>query len=557
MASVLNMIISEGWNITMYNLLDSALIRCFFADGSQKELGILDTFKQSKNIVRIGGDSEVQEVVLLRLLLAIAYRALPDAVHNDAWGELWDNGLPYDTISEYLESYRNRFDLLSDETPFYQIVGAKYEGKVEPNNQFILLDYQPFKGDIAMYATFSAQGSQKLDYAFAARKLLELQAFNTASRKKIIQGDPRKNKRTYAQPGWLANGSIVHFLGKNLEQTILLNFVPYEELNIDYADDKALWEREQQTAVPEGLHGEMDESRIPLGPADLYTHQSSRVSLFHDGSKITGTVVGIGDRLFKYDMQSREPMMAWRSIVREGRSANDTTFSPVKQAPGREAWQSINGLLGSMAKAKGPQLAPAIARHINSVAESVETEFSTYVPTIVTSVFYGAQDAVIDNQVVSELDLSIDALKDAGEARTKMIRALEITETHIYIFNVLLGNILVAEGKERKPAKGTSANEIAKTQMHDFIWGIGLMYQGWIAEITNANADEKLREWIDTVFEYTKNAGDIAAANASKTAIAGRLEDSAKPDSHINAAKAHNIFSGMLYKERKGMIDDK
>lgn len=540
----------------MHNLLDEGLFKCFFEDGTQKELGLIDTFKQSRSIVRIGGDTDIQEVALLRLLLAIMYRALPDATYNEDWAELWDEGLPQDTLIEYLEKYRNRFELFSSETPFYQILDAQFDGKVAPSNQYLLLDFQPFDKGVALHSNFSIEGLGKLDFSFAARKLIELQAFNTAARKKIIKGDPRQKKRTYAQPGWLANGSIVHFIGKNLEKTLLLNFVPYAELNIDYEDDLAVWEREQQTASPEGLHGDMDESRVPAGPADLYTHQASRVSLIHDGSYVVGSVVGIGDRLFKYDMQSKEPMMAWRSIVRTGNASSETTYVPVKQPSGKEAWRSINGLLGLNAQAKGPQIAPAIARHISNVAQEVESEFTTYVPTVVTTVFYGTQDAVIENQTVSELDLSVDALKDNGAARSKLIRGLEIAEKHIYFYNLLLSNLLVAEGKERSPAKGISSTDMAKTQMHDFIQQVGILYKEWISEVTDENSDRKLREWIDIVFEFTKNAADETVLNASRRAIAGRMEDASKPDSHINAAKAHNIFMGIMYKERKGMIDD-
>lgn len=522
----------------MYNLLDQPFIRAFYPDGSQKELGIKDVFSEAPNISRIGGDSPQEEVALLRLLLAVIYRAVEvDDVQD--WEELWNDGLPISDIHHYLESYRERFELLDSDTPFYQILGAEYVKDQAPKNEFLLLSH-------SLYGAIKNDGLDKLDFPFCARQLVALQSFNTASKKSPIVGDPRKKKYGYAQPGWLANGSTVHALGKNLEQTLILNFVPYDELEIDRDEDLPVWEREPQTAIPEGLHGDMDESRIPGGPADLYTHQSTRITLYHDGEHVTGTVAGIGDRLFKYNMRAVEPMMAWREIKRE---TKELAFVPVKQTEGKDSWRSLNALLGHNENVKLSQSKPRTFTWLTDsrIREMVNQELGLSIPTVVTSVFYGPQDAIISNTEVSILDLSTDILKENSASMVTALKALSIAETSVYYYSNLIANLLVAEGKEKSPSKGTKAIDIAKNHTHEILRELSSAYQEWVSEVTDTNALDKLEAWNDTVFRITKNLGDKTVENSSIVAIAGRV----KGDNPMNSAVASNIFNGMLSKEYK------
>lgn len=532
----------------MYNLLDKPFIRCFYPDGTQKELGIKETFAESAKISRIGGDSAVQEVALLRLLLAVLYRSVKDVDGAEEWEQLWNDGLPMEDIHQYLEKYRNRFEFIGGDTPFYQILGAEYEKNQEPHNKFLILSHQTLSGTSdSLYSPFKSSGLNNVGFSFAARQLVELQAFNTASKKSPIKGDTRKKKYGYAQPGWLSNGSTIHSLGRTLEQTLLLNFIPYAELeNVNKDNDLPVWEREFQTAAPEGLFGDMDESRVPQGPADLYTHQSSRVTLSYNETGVTGTVVGIGDRIFKYNKASIEPMMAWRQILRE---TKELAFVPVKQTEGRDSWRALNALLGHNDRHKLLQVKPKILEWINNddVKSAIEEKLGSHIPTCVTSVFYGPQDAAIKHSEVSILDLSTDILDDDALASVAATKGLKIAESHLYTFASLIANLLVAEGKEKSPSKGTKAIEIAYNGTHEILREIGAAYQIWISEVRKENAQEKLEEWNETAFRITKRLGEEAVKNASTLSIAGRTTGG----NTMNAAIASNIFMGTLFKEYK------
>lgn len=528
----------------MYNLLDNPFIRGFYPDGSSKELGILDIFKESSKLARIGGDSSMQEAALLRLLLAITYRSLPKVESVEDWETLWEEGFPLDDIERYLERHRERFELLDSETPFFQIVGAEYEGKFSPDNSFLLLDYQPFKNDLALYSNFTSAGKNSLDFGFAARKLVELQAFNTGARKKIIKGDPRIKKRTYAQPGWLSTGSIVAFLGETLEKTLLLNFVPYGNLKTSsYEEDLPVWERPQHTPAPEELHGDLDESRTPTGPADLFTHQSSRVTLYHDGEKVTGTVVGIGDRIFKYGLQEIETMMPWKQITRE---TKEIAYIPVKQR-GNDTWRSINGLLGHDNRAKLAQRPAGVTEWMGEIPREVHRQLGGFVPTMVFTSFYGAQDAIIDNQVSAVLNISMDALEKPGMARDALITGLTSVEDVVFIYRSLLTNIYVAEGKKRRMEKGTSASDLAAVDAEELLHNLGFAYKEWIQGVTNENALGKLEEWNSSILKIARKFGSNAVENASPRAIAGRREG--ENEETMNAFRALTIFEATLRKK--------
>jgi CRISPR type I-E-associated protein CasA/Cse1 len=55
-------------------------------------------------------------------LLAIVHGAVKGPRDIDQWAELWEaDQLPIDDIRQHLERYRSRFDLLHQETPFFQV----------------------------------------------------------------------------------------------------------------------------------------------------------------------------------------------------------------------------------------------------------------------------------------------------------------------------------------------------------------------------------------------------------------------------------------------------
>lgn len=553
-----------------YNLIDEPFISYFNKDGSTGKAGILDIFRNADKISRIGGDNQIQELPLMRLLLAIMYRALDNVQTSTEWINTWEAGLPMDKIESYLERYRDRFDLLHAETPFYQIRGAVYtKADKEESNLELLIDHQALGNGSGrfLFSSYKPTGYSKLPFDVAARKLVELQAYNTASKKSTLVGDTRKKKYGYAQVGWLGNFSAVMVLGNTLKQTLLLNFVPYDEwpTTISYTQDRPVWEREPQTAEAESVWGDMDESRSPSGPADLYTHQISRVELKNTDSMITSTVVGIGDRIFKHNFHHIEPMAAWRNVTREDKTK---AYFPIA-ITSNDSWKAVNTLLGEVSKQNGITLVPGVYKWFDTIYETVEDEVGEFVSSVVFTSEYGAQSAIINTQTVSTLKLPRDAVSGINHKSHTllcMINAIKASEEMGGTYKVLLADLFIAEGKKQSIDKGVTPYKLANPKMEEFYYDLSQKYSEWILSLTNDNAEEKFNEWLNFLERFTRSYGNKAVEGASRQALAGHQSGTNKPtdakkgedkkfmSTYVASAKFENVLKKKFAKIKKERI---
>ena len=107
-----------------FNLLDEPWLPVRFADGRVEELGLLEVFRRSDEIVALAETAPPSLVAEYRLLLVITHRALVSALNTwkDKDRARWfREGLPVEDICTYLETWRERFWLFHPEAPFMQV----------------------------------------------------------------------------------------------------------------------------------------------------------------------------------------------------------------------------------------------------------------------------------------------------------------------------------------------------------------------------------------------------------------------------------------------------
>jgi len=511
-----------------FNLVYDAFIPAFTKDGKSELYSIEGLFDNSKNIVRLSGDSPVQEFVFIRLLLAVLYRSLKPSGRSD-WLELWNDGLPVEEIKSYLRNYQNRFELIDENTPFYQIVGSEYENDgTNISNIPLLLDAKSVGtqglSHRFLFSTYTNKGASRLELAQAARKLIENQNYNVAARRPVLKGDPRKNKRSYAQIGWAGNITGLVILGNNLEETLLLNMPPYDFLDIDPELDSALWEREQHTVVPEGLHGTEDESETPLGPAYTYTHQSSRITLVpsSDGEYIIGSIVGIGDRLFRYDKQNIEPMSSWRQTTRQDGSE---AFVPVRSSS-NQIWKNLAALVARNPADKKDQILARNLAWYDRVYPAIKERVGTHARVCTFTALYGTQDAIIEDFIAGQVTLSSETFHnpDVMDAIIFAVsKALEIGSSVTYLKN----DINIAAGGEGT-FKGAS---------EDFLDVIGREFEKWAVQVHSDNIDSSLNEWKKILESHSYIFESEIVNNAPPRAIGGRVVKERQVNVFTAAAK--------------------
>ncbi|WP_315533021.1 type I-E CRISPR-associated protein Cse1/CasA, partial [Corynebacterium matruchotii] len=106
-----------------FNLLTEPWIPVIYTDGSVADISIRDIFAEAHDIQGLACDLPTVNVAVFRTLLAIFYRSVSKDMLKDQkyWAKLWKKStLPLDSITKYLDTVADRFDLLDPEKPFLQ-----------------------------------------------------------------------------------------------------------------------------------------------------------------------------------------------------------------------------------------------------------------------------------------------------------------------------------------------------------------------------------------------------------------------------------------------------
>ncbi len=253
-------------------LLDEPWLPMRLADGRVLELGLLELFERSGEIVALAETAPPSLVAQYRLLLAITHRALVSAYGS--WRDKdrvrwYREGLPLAEIRAYLERWRERFWLFHPEYPFMQVAAlARAEetrDKRKPWTQIALASANgntPVVFDHAYDAAPTA-----IRPASALTTLLGFLQFTPGGLVKVL--------RDADKAGALVNTAAVLPVGQTLARTLCLAL--HAAPRADAEPDLPSWEREPLSIA--ALRGE---PLLASGPNDRYTRLSRAVLLCRD-----------------------------------------------------------------------------------------------------------------------------------------------------------------------------------------------------------------------------------------------------------------------------------
>ncbi|HEX3787513.1 MAG TPA: type I-E CRISPR-associated protein Cse1/CasA [Pseudonocardiaceae bacterium] len=355
-----------------YDLIDQPWLLVRRLDGSQDELSLLGVFEQGHLLAGLVGDVPTQVFALTRLLVAVLHRAVAGPRDLDHWEQLWNaSELPCPDIRAYLTAHRARFDLLHPATPFLQVAGLHTaKGEVSELSKLIadVPNGRPF---------FSTRLGPvpSLSFAEAARWVVHCHAFDPSGIKSGAVGDPRVTggKGYPIGTGWSGFLGGVMPEGATLRETLLLNLIAcdFGDLAQWRDSDAPAWER---TAV--GAAEETPDGRAPTGPTDLYTWQSRRIRLEHDGAAVTGVLICNGERIAPQNKNIIEPHTGWRrSQAQEKKRRLPQVYMPREHNAERAIWRGLESLLPAARTVQGhdaaADLAPVVLEWISYVTEEV------------------------------------------------------------------------------------------------------------------------------------------------------------------------------------------
>jgi CRISPR system Cascade subunit CasA len=526
-----------------FSLLDEPWVPCQLLDGGTAEFSLHEVFDRLGEVRRLTGELPTTEFALVRLLLAVLYGALPGFRSAEDWAALRDGGLPLGTIHDYLERYRDRFDLLHPETPFFQVAGLHTQRGEFSGLEKLILDVpngRPF------LTTRLGSGLESIGLAEAARWLVAAQAFDPSGIKSGAVGDDRvKGGKGYPLGrGWAGYLGGVFIEGVHLGETLLFNLVGSDAASgAEWNGDAPSWHR--PAPGPGATPG-----TAPTGPASLYTWPSRRIRLEREGDRVTGVLIGYGDPLTPQNQHLREPMTRWRrSQNQEKKLGLQTVYMPREHDPERALWRGIASFVPTPPATKSggeANLAPLLDDWLAEL-RSEGVLRSRRVRLRAVGVQYGSNDSVVDEIVDDALALDVLVLATSSTAVANLLDGTQKrTDDAARALAELAGNLALAEGLDEKPAR-----DAAFTQAYA---AFDQPYRDWLASLdVTGDLDAADDAWRESVRRLVLASGDELLRGVSRAAWRGREAKGRQ----INApladlwfrAKLHNITRPVREKE--------
>ncbi|WP_018297205.1 type I-E CRISPR-associated protein Cse1/CasA [Corynebacterium lubricantis] len=546
----------------MFSLITEPWIRGEDSQGETVNVSLKDVFDGTAGLVRLQGDSPVQDYSVLRVLLAIFWRAhVPESQVNPGetfqfsrWFETTWNKLEQvksDRVSvEYLEKYSDRFNLLDTEAPFMQVADLHTKDGTHRKISQLIPEIN------SNYFTMRAgQGAGSVSFAEAARWLINLHAFDFSGIKTGVEGDSReKGGKSYPiGQGWsgLTGGTVIQ--GDSILQTLLLNTVAEA---ISNANDRPVWER-----LPDGpdvrsknplINGIESASSQPQGPADLATWQTRRVRLINDGHKVTGVLITNGDRIPDAGANVLgDPMTPYRFSSNKSKKDLDVYY-PRPYDPQRTMWRSLDALIvsetdaGFSTKEKAPKR-PGILTSIAEVSNDFE-DIPDVLNLQLVSVEYGPQASSVASTISAEVGVpTAILLENQVDVRDAVRSAASSTGDAAIALGQFAGNLSTAAGGEYSFQAQHTDGLLAELEPGFLDWLRALPVT---SDMNPDELESQIAKWEQTVRSATEDHAQILLKGAGPKAFIGR-----QVFQNADDTKGRLVSAGSVFNQLKSKLD--
>lgn len=527
-----------------FSLVDEPWIPVLDVAGQRRDVSLRGLFEQAGEARMIACELPTQTFAILRLALAILHRATGGPPGEAAWRALWkQRRLPLPDIADYLDAFRDRFDLFHPEHPFYQVADLRAAKNNTYGLERLIADVP---NGMPFLTTRAGPGMDSITPAEAARWLVHCQAYDPSGIKTGAVGDPRMKGGKGYPIGVASLGALggVHLEGSTLLETLLLNLVPIAP-GWQVADERDLpvWEREPQTAAEEA-----DSTRGPFGLLSLYTWQSRRIRLFGDADGVTGAMIANGDQIEWQDRHLLEPMSVWgRSAPREQKQKRSPIYLPRPHDHSRALWRGLQTLLPAPppSVSEAPQrLSPMVVQWLArlTVTGVVGPDFQTR--TRATSVTYGTQQAVVDEVFSDALTMNVLLLVEDSPLRAVAVDATADAEAAVRVLRRLADNLARAAGN-----RATDVGEADRAAERAYAL-LDRAFRDWLARLGPDRDPAGERAWWQRLVRraIVRLGRDLVDA-AGPAAWVGRVgTDRAGREVHYSSSQADAWFRSGLAK---------
>lgn len=499
----------------MYSLLDEAWIPVLDTTGQRREVGLIELFEQAGDLRMIACELPTQTFAILRLALAILHRAADGPSGVPAWTALWRAGrLPMTEIIEYLDAFRDRFDLFHPEQPFYQVAGLRAGKDPDYGLERLIADVP---AGTPFLTSRAGPGLESISPSEAARWLVHCQAYDPSGIKTGAVGDPRVKGGKVYPLGVASVGALggIYLEGADLRETLLVNLIPVAPgWREDDERDLPIWERDPQTAIEESPI-----SRGPYGVLGLYTWQSRRIRLIGDRDRVTGAMISYGDVLDWQDRHALEPMSVWgRSAPSEKEQKRTPIYRPRTHDHTRALWRGMQTLLPPPPAGNEPsqRLSPMVVRWLAGLAVGGIVGHDFQVRTRAVSIAYGTQSSVVDEVFGDALTMNVLVLDEHRALRATVLDATGDAEAAVKALRQLATNLVRAAGGDAEHGNRARASERAYALLDG-------AFRGWLARLgPDSDPVAERTAWQQLVRRAVRGIGDDLVEAAGPAAWAGR-----------------------------------
>ncbi|MFF0494385.1 type I-E CRISPR-associated protein Cse1/CasA [Nocardia sp. NPDC004068] len=512
---------------TDFDLIEQPWIWVIDREGRAQELSLRETFAQASVLGALTGELPTQSFAILRVLLAIARRAVRDQPGKavEVWEELWsdDSGERLrGMVDSYLKQHADRFRLFDSQVPFMQVAELRSSRDAVSSLDKLIADVP--NGE-KYFTTRAGAEVDRIDFAEAARWLVHAHAFDSSGIKTGAVGDGRvKNGKGYPiGVGWAGALGGVFLEGETLRETLLLNLVLLNENGEQFPEsDRPVWERE-----PDGPEQRLtvrcpDTGEIltrPLGPADLCTWQSRRIRLVRNNSHVTGVVLCNGDALEPFNQHLIEPMTGWRYSEAQSKKAGTPRHYPTTHHPDRSLWRGLASLLGEIANPapkEGRAIAPGVVEWARSLIDADVLDPTHPLRLHAIGMDYISNQSVVGEIVDDTVGFQAAMLASDPQLRVCALNAVRTAEDAVTALAGLAGNLALAAGGEPDGARSRARER--------GYFALDVPYRRWLADLTphEKGYSAETSEWHTTVRAIVERLGADLVDAAGPAAWVGR-----------------------------------
>ena len=362
-----------------YNLLDEAWIPVLRKDtGAVESVSLITLFEKANNYRALAGEMKVQDFAVLRVLLSVLVTVFTRVDQNgesyewleldeaegdklvidepvdkedaddyldaldETWQAIWQAHQIPVVVIKYLQAWHNRFYLLDDEYPFFQVTKADLAARLPAGKCATALNAKSFYGKqinrmisesdhkVALFAPVAGDAKDKMTEAELTRWLVTMQGYVGTADKGKFSGAGKNSK------GWLYDLGGIYMAGDDLFETLWLNTIlhhPEDNEQYSLAKQAPCWEEKPAARLEAIIDG-----KPLINLAALYTAWSRAVYIPPDWTAAKKVSLG-AIKLTEIDHKNAflEPMTLWRF-----NKAGDRT--PCTHQPAQSLWRSF-GLL--------------------------------------------------------------------------------------------------------------------------------------------------------------------------------------------------------------------